>query len=235
MHEVARDSLHYNLLLASLSRADSDLLDPYLTVIDSEQGLLLQEAGDPIEHVYFPHTGMISVLAVMRSGDAVETATIGHEGAVGTAAGLGARIASGRAVQQIAGRSSRISAKHLAAAVNENHRIRDMIIKCTDVQMALVQQSAGCNALHPVQARLCRWLLQSRDRSVTDVITLTQEFLSEMLGVHRTTVTLLGRDLQALGLISYRRGKIEIIDRRGLEQRACECYATVLHKNAEIL
>ncbi|HEX3496643.1 MAG TPA: Crp/Fnr family transcriptional regulator [Methylocella sp.] len=223
----------HNLLFSSLLPKDLALLVPHFKDVVVEQGVMLQEAGDPIELVYFPQSGMISLLAVMRAGNGIETATIGREGAVGALSGLGARIAVGRAVQQIAGVSSRIAVSRFSDAVNESPGIRDLIIRYSDIQMSLVHQSAGCNALHPVAARLCRWLLQTRDRSDSDRLALTQEFLSEMLGVHRTTVTVLARELHALGLIDYRRGRIEIINRSGLEKKACECYATVRRKTDE--
>lgn len=224
----------HNLLLASLLPKDLALLVPHLRDVAIKQGVVLQEAGDPIELVFFPQSGMISLLAVMAAGNGIETATIGREGAVGALSGLGARTAVGRAVQQVAGISSRIAASRFLSAANESPGIRDLIIRYNDIQMSLVHQSAGCNALHPVEARLCRWLLQTRDRSDSDCLSLTQEFLSEMLGVYRTTVTVLAHELHALGLIDYRRGQIEIINRSGLETKACECYATVRRKNDEI-
>jgi CRP-like cAMP-binding protein len=187
--------------------------------VASLAGRWIVVTGDPIEQVYFPLTGMISLLAVMETGNAVETATIGREGPVGAMSGLGARTATGRAVVQLMGVSVRIAVARFVEATNQSPALRDLVIRYNDVQMALVQQSAGCNALHHVDSRLCRWLLQTRDRSDSDAIPLTQEFLSEMLGVQRTTVTMLARELQDLGLIHYRRGHIEIRDRPGLEHR----------------
>jgi CRP-like cAMP-binding protein len=223
-----------NRLLASLVPADFALLAPHLKEVSPKQGVFLQEAGDPIEQVYFPQSGMISLLAVMEAGNAVETATIGREGAVGAMSGLGARTATGRAVVQVMGVTARITVARFIEAVNLSPALRDLVIRYNDVQMALVQQSAGCNALHHVDSRLCRWLLQTRDRSDSDVLPLTQEFLSEMLGVQRTTVTMLARELQDLGLIHYRRGRIEIRDRSGLERKACECYDVVRRKTDEV-
>ncbi|MEJ0018484.1 MAG: Crp/Fnr family transcriptional regulator [Acetobacteraceae bacterium] len=170
---------------------------------------------------------MISLLAVMESGDGVETATIGREGAVNTMAGLGGRRAAGRAVVQVAGMSSQILASRFQSAANESPSIRNLIVRYNEAQVSAVYQSVGCNAIHRVEARLCRWLLQTRDRTPSDTLPLTQEFLSEMLGVQRTTVTLLARQLQDAGLIRYRHGRVEIVDRRGIEQKACECYSTV--------
>jgi CRP-like cAMP-binding protein len=171
----------------------------------------------------FPQSGMISVLATMQEGKAVETATVGREGGVGIMAGLGGRRAAGRAVVQLEGRASQIPVAPFRAAIDRSVGIRDLIVRYNETQMGLIQQSAGCNALHHVEKRLCRWLLQTRDRSDSDVLSLTHEFLSEMLGVQRSSVTLIARQLQTEGLIRYRRGQVDIVDRDGLEKKACEC------------
>jgi CRP-like cAMP-binding protein len=223
-----------NRLLAALQPADFSLLAPHLKVTRFKQGAVLQEAGDPISQVYFPESGMISVLAVMQGGNGIETATIGREGAVGIMAGLGSRRAAGRAVIQVEGESSQISALNFRTIFDQSPSIRELILRYNDVQMALVQQSAGCNALHHVEKRLCRWLLQTRDRCDNDILPLTHELLSEMLGVQRTTVTVVARALQAEGLVRYRRGQIEIIDRDGLEKKTCECYEFVRAKSDEV-
>lgn len=224
-----------NRLLGRLTPEDFALLLPHLKDVHFDQGILLQEVDDPIEMVYFPHTGMISLLAVMESGVGVETATIGREGGVNTMAGLGGRHAAGRAVVQVEGTSSQILASRFESVVNERTSIRNLMVRYNDAQISAVYQSVGCNAVHRVEARLCRWLLQTRDRTGGDILPLTQEFLSEMLGVQRTTVTLLARQLQDAGLIRYRHGRVEIVDRHGLEQRACECYKTVRGKMQRVL
>jgi CRP-like cAMP-binding protein len=223
-----------NRLLSALQPKDFALLAPHLKDLHFKQEIVLQEAGAPIAHIYFPQSGMISVLAAMREGMAVETATVGREGAVGIMAGLGGRRAAGRAVVQVEGRSSQISVAPFRAAVDRSEGIRDLIVRYNDAYMALIQQSAGCNALHHAEKRLCRWLLQTRDRSDSDVLSLTHEFLSQMLGVQRTSVTLIARQLQAEGLIRYRRGRVEIIDRDGLEKRACECYEVTRCKSEDV-
>jgi CRP-like cAMP-binding protein len=224
-----------NGLLAALRPADFSLIAPDLTDISLAQGFVLHECGDAIKHVYFPQSGMISLLAVMQNGTAVETATVGREGAVGIMAGLGSRIAPHRAVMQIEGVVSRIAAARFEAAANGNASIKDVVVRYGDVLMMMVQQSAGCNALHGLQSRLCRWLLQTRDRNDSDRLPLTQEYLSQMLGVRRTTLNLIARDLQDAGLIRYRRGKIDILDRSALEARACECYAVIKRRSEEFL
>jgi CRP-like cAMP-binding protein len=215
-----------NRLLGILPAADFALLHPHLTQSHYELGVLLQEAGAPIEQVYFPQNGMISLLAVMRDGNGIETATIGREGAVGVMAGFGGRYSPSRAVMQIAGDVSQIESASFRTIVENSAAIRDLVVRFNDVQMALVQQTAGCNALHDVEKRMCRWLLQTRDRCDSDVIPLTQEFLSEMLGVQRTSVTMIARGLQAAGLIKYRRGRIDLVDRDAVEKKSCECYET---------
>jgi CRP-like cAMP-binding protein len=219
-----------NRLLAALEPADLALLSPHVKHRHLTQGMVLQEAGDPIEAVYFPESGMISLLAVMEAGNGVETATIGREGAVGVMAGFGGRSATGRAVVQLEGEFSQIGVAQFQNAMSQSPAMRSLLARYNDAQVTLVYQVAGCNALHQVSRRLCRWLLQTRDRGDSDIIPLTHEFLSEMLGVQRTTVTMLAKELQELGLINYRRGRIEIADRARLEQRACECYETARRK-----
>lgn len=216
-----------NRLLGVMLPADVLLLAPHMKNSRFEQGAMLQDAGERIENVYFPHNGMISRLALMRDRRAIETATVGREGAVGVMAGLGSRRSASRAVAQVAGDVSQIAAARFRAAVETSDALRNLVVLYNDVEMALVQQTAGCNALHHVQERLCRWLSQTHDRCDSDAIPPTREFLSEMLGVQRTSVTAIARVLQRAGLIKYQRGRIDIIDREGLEKKSCECYETV--------
>jgi CRP-like cAMP-binding protein len=219
-----------NRLLAALPPKDFSLIASDLKDISLAQGVVLQEAGEPVEHVYFPQTGMISLLAVMQDGREVETATVGREGGVGTITGLGSRISPHRSVVQIEGSVSRIPAAKFQAAVNASAAIRDIAVRYSDSLMMMVQQSAGCNALHGLESRLCRWLLQTRDRNDGNHLPLTQEFLSQMLGVRRTTLTLIAQDLQS----AYRRGHIEIVDRNGLEAKACECYGVIRRQSEAV-
>jgi CRP-like cAMP-binding protein len=216
-----------NRLLAALPAADLALLTPHLKDMALEQGVILQEQGERVDQVYFAHEGMISLLAVMQQGDAIETATVGREGAVGSLAGLGPRRSHTRAVVQVAGTASRITAARFCKAAGESQAIRDTIVRYGEMLLIQVQQTAACNALHDVEERLSRWLLQARDRVDENTIRLTHEFLSQMLGVRRPTVTVVARMLQDAGLIRYHRGHIEIVDRQGLEARACECYAVI--------
>jgi CRP-like cAMP-binding protein len=216
-----------NRLLASLSHTDASRLTPSLSVGSFEQGRVLAEPGDETEQVYFPHTGMISLLAVMQDGKAVETATIGSEGVVGAMAGLGLHVALTRAVVQTPLIASHIAAAQFRKLVQASDPLRNLVMRANEMLLGQVQMTAACNALHPIQARLARWILQSRDRVEDNIIPLTQELLSEMLGVRRSSVSEVASALQAAGLIRYSRGTIEIVDRKALEGAACECYETI--------
>src|SRR5262249_54748236 len=154
------------------------------------------EPGDRIDQVYFPHDGIISLLAVMQQGNAIETATIGYEGAVGSLAGFGPRRSHTRAVVQVPGTASRMPAVRFREAAQESKAVCSLVIRYNEMLLIQVQQTAACNALHAVEARLSRWLLQARDRLESNSINLTHEFLSQMLGVRRTTVTVTAHMLQ---------------------------------------
>jgi CRP-like cAMP-binding protein len=190
-------------------------------------GAVLQEAGDPVEHIFFPQCGMISLVVVTQDGAVLEAATVGREGSIGIHGGFGRRIAFTRAVSQIASRCSYLPAERFRKAIDGNDAIRELIERYTELMLAESHQITICNAKHNAEARLCRWLLQTRDRIESDTLPLTQELLSEMLGVRRTTVTLVARALQAAGFIKYRRGVIHIKDVQGLKEGACECYAAI--------
>ena len=216
-----------NRLLDLLAPADFSVLAPHLKDVPLERGRVLYDTGNEIEHVYFPHSGMVSVVVVMPDGETVETATIGREGAVGLTVGLGLRVARSRAIVQLPGSAARIPAARVAQAAHGSETLRNLVANHADRLLAQVQQSVACNALHDVEARLCRWLLQTRDCTGSDTLPLTQEFLSQMLGVRRTTVTLIARMLQTAGMIHYRRGLIHIRDVAALQEAACDCYRVV--------
>jgi hypothetical protein len=172
---------------------------------------------------------MVSLVAVMRNGATVETMTAGRAGVVGASAGLGSRRVLGRAVVQLPGVAARVPSAQFLAAAKQSETIRDLIVRYNDLTLIQIQQSVACNALHPLEARLCRWLLQSHDCADGGTVLLTQELLGQMLGVRRTSVTLTARLLQCAGMIRYRRGLVQIVDRTALEKTACECYAAVRH------
>ena len=216
-----------NRFLATLPPHDFALLAPHLRTVTLERGAMLHDAAEEIERVYFPHNGMVSLVAVMQSGATIETATIGRAGVIGASAGLGAKHSVGRAIVQLPGTAAWLSASQFHAAANGSQAIRDLIVRYNNLLLAQVQQSVACHALHTMEARLCRWLLQTRDCIDGDAILLTQEFLGQMLGVRRTTVTIAARLLLSAGLIRYRRGLIQIVDRPKLEKLSCECYAVI--------
>jgi CRP-like cAMP-binding protein len=221
----------FNRFLRTLPPHAFALLAPHLRTIALERGVMLHDVGEEVEHVYFPHTGMVSLVAVMQSGATVETATIGRSGAIGASAGLGATSTIARAIVQLSGTAAWISAAQFRAAANQSEPLRALIVRYNDLLLAQVQQSVACNALHALEARLCRWLLQTRDCIDGDTMQVTQDFLGQMLGVRRTTVTNAARMLQGAGLIRYRRGHIQIVNRPALQEIACECYAVVKHNS----
>jgi CRP-like cAMP-binding protein len=216
-----------NRLLAALPPADFDLLTPDLDVVALHQDEALLRAGDQIEHVFLPHSGAVSLMINMANGKTVATAAIGREGGVGLLSVLGPSPSAITAVVRAAGTASRIPASRFHAAFTRSAAIRQLVQTHVRALLIQLQHSAACNALHPVEARLARWLLHFRDQIDHDVLPLTQEALSEILGVRRTTVTLLMRNLRATGAIrSDRRGQIEI-DRSRLAAAACECHDTM--------
>jgi CRP-like cAMP-binding protein len=223
-----------NKLLASLPRDHFDRLLPHLSVVSLQQGIVLTEAGDEVDQIYFPHDGMLSLLAVLRDGKAIETATVGREGVVGAMAGLGLYKSLVRVVVQMPLTCSRIAAPHFRTAVAASETIRNLCIRYNEVLLSQARVTAACNALHPIEARFCRWLLQSADRSAGDTVALTQEFLAEMLGVRRTSVTEVASRVQNAGVITYSRGVIKILNRPALMRMSCECYETLLDQSAAL-
>jgi CRP-like cAMP-binding protein len=221
-----------NKLLAALPRDQFDRLLPHLTSISLPQGLVLYEAGDEVDQVYFPHYGMLSLLAVLRDGKAIETATVGREGVVGAMAGLGLYKSLVRVVVQMPLALSKIAATHFRTVTGGSEAIRNICIRYNEVLLSQARVTAACNALHPIEARFCRWLLQSADRAASDTVPLTQEFLAEMLGVRRTSVTEVATKVQNAGVITYSRGVIKILDRPALMRMSCECYETLLDQSA---
>jgi CRP-like cAMP-binding protein len=216
-----------NALLCALDLATYDQLAPHLTLVEFERGDVFYEPGQPMDAVYFPHSGVVSLLSVMHDGSAVETSTIGRESAVGLMAAMTRVAAFSRIVGQAAGAASRIDAERMRAIAQTSPLLRDIVLRHCDALLANAQQSVACNALHDVEERFCRWLLTCHDRTSSDELSLTQEFLAMMLGVQRTTVSQVAGLLQDAGLIRYQRGRMIIVDRAGLERRACECYGLI--------
>jgi CRP-like cAMP-binding protein len=221
-----------NKLLASLPRDHFDRLLPHLVTVSFQQGLVLVEAGNEVDQVYFPHSGMLSLLAVLRDGKAIETATVGCEGVVGAMAGLGLYKSLVRVVVQMPLTCSKIAASHFRTVAAGSDPVRNLCVRYNEVLLSQARVTAACNALHSIEARFCRWLLQSADRATDDTVALTQEFLAEMLGVRRTSVTEVASKVQSMGAITYSRGVIKILDRPALMRMSCECYETLIDQSA---
>ena len=229
---MAESTLHGyrdNRLLAALPPESLASMAESLQSVSLPAGAVLAEPGATFDEIIFPTTGLISLLVVTKRGVAIETTMIGREGAIGLHRAFGERKSFARARTQVGGKFLTIRAASFAQIVKEHAAVRELIGRYTEVLLAETQQIAACNAIHDASSRLCRWLLQGADRAGSEKLPLTQEFMAQMLGVRRTTVTLLAQALQKKGLIKYSRGQITIVDRRGLEACACECYHIIQH------
>ncbi|MBM6582997.1 Crp/Fnr family transcriptional regulator [Microvirga sp. BT689] len=216
-----------NRLLAALEPDDFATLEPHFEVISLARGQVLYEPGDVIGHVYFPHEAIISLVNVMEDGATNEVAVFGREGVVGLLSVLVTREAFGRYLVQMTGSASRIAFEQLNEVRNTRPKLRQLFMNYGEAFLAQTFQTVSCNALHPVEARCCRWILAMHDRAEGDTLPLTHEFLSEMLGVQRSSVSVVTRTLQTAGLIRQSRGSITVLDRAGLEETTCECYGKI--------
>ena len=223
---MARSS-EQNRLLAALPRQDYQRLAKHLEPVSLAFGEVLYEPGGRIDHVYFPRRGVVSLLTVVGAGKAAEVGVVGNEGVVGGSAALGIDVSHLRAVVQGGGTAVRIASLRLRRELRVHGLWYRELFRFTHALMGQVAQTAACNRFHRVEARLARWLLSTRDRVHSNRFYLTHQFLSLMLGVRRVGVTAAAAGLQERGLIAYRRGNIELLDSRGLEAAACECYQAV--------
>ena len=224
-----------NLFLDQLSDDDFKRLEPYLKIMRFKQRAVLFEADQEIKQVYFPTGAVVSLVVALGSGEMVEAAMVGADGVVGASAALDGRISLSRGIIQLSGDIVVCSIDGLKSAALQSPKLLSLLIRHEQTLYAQAQQSAACFASHQVEARLCRWLLRARDLSGTDTLPFTQEYLAEMLGVRRTSVTDVAHTLQAAGLIKYARGKIQILDAEALQDAACECYETVKRHYAMLL
>jgi len=216
-----------NGILQRLSDKTLALIVPHLRNVKLAQGTILHEAGEAITTVYFPLSGMVSILAVLQSGQAIEAGVIGREGFIGGYVGVRGWRPFGHAVMQMSGEAMVLNVRHFKRAYDASDEFRSLVNGYQLVMYFQAQQTAACQALHRVEARMCRWLLHAQDVVGGDTLNLTQEILSRMLGVRRTSVSGSANKLQADGLVSYKRGVIRILDRNGLEESSCECYGAV--------
>jgi CRP-like cAMP-binding protein len=224
-----------NGILHRLPAKVQAFLAPHLRKIALVSGAVVHETGVPISSVYFPLSGMVSMLAVLRNGAAIETGVIGREGFVGGYYGTRGWRSSGHAIVQMHGEAQRLNVRPFRKAYDDSEEFRGLINGYQSVVYFQAQQTAACQALHMIEPRMCRWLLQAQDAVGGDTLELTQEFLSHMLGVRRTSVSASANKLQDDGLIGYKRGVIRILDRKRLEKAACECYAAVRAAIADAL
>ena len=224
------DILTRNRLLAMVSEEERDRLAPELEVVALDLREHVYTEDEPIEHVYFPITGVLSLVSQMKDGRGIEVATIGNEGMIGLPVFLQATMTSAhRAFCQVPGQSLRMDARSFGDLVNgsQNGGLHRALHRYTQALMSMIARAVACNALHSVEQRASRWLLITHDRIGGDEFLLTQEFLGQMLGVTRPSVNEVARQLQDEGAIDYSRGRITILDRPALESRTCECYGVI--------
>jgi CRP-like cAMP-binding protein len=218
---------HQNHLLAALPDGDFARIAAHLELMPMRLGDVLYESGARMRHVYFPTTSIVSLLYVMADGASAEIAVVGNEGMLGISLFMGGETTPSRAVVQSAGHAYRLKAELLKDEFGRFGPTMHLLLRYTQALITQMAQTAVCNRHHTVDQQLCRWLLLSLDRLSSNDLTMTQELIANMLGVRREGVTEAAGKLQEAGLISYRRGRITVLDRAGLEARSCECYQVV--------
>jgi CRP-like cAMP-binding protein len=224
-----------NTLLAALPAADWARMEVDLEPCWLPLGQAMYESGAQLSHIYFPTTAIVSLLYVLMDGSSVEMAVVGREGLVGVALFMGGDTTPSRAVVQSAGWSYRMTGRLLKEEFSRTGAMAQILLRYTQALLTQMAQTAVCNRHHTIDQQLCRWLLLSLDRLETDQVEMTQDLIANMLGVRREGVTDAAGKLQSAGLISYRRGLINVLDRPGLELRCCECYAVVKREYDRLL
>jgi CRP-like cAMP-binding protein len=224
-----------NLILAALPSADYQRLLPQLELVEMGLGHSLYESGGHLQHVFFPVEGIVSLLYVTQGGNSAELAVVGCEGMIGVSLFMGGETTPNRAVVQSACKAYRLPAQVLKAHFAEGGAMQLILLRFTQALITQISQTAVCNLHHSVDQQLCRWLLLSLDRLPENRLQMTQELIANMLGVRRQGVTESAGKLEHEGLIRYSRGLITVLDRPGLEKRACECYAVVKSETARLL
>jgi CRP-like cAMP-binding protein len=231
-------SLHnpsQNHLLAALPAGDFERLSPHLELVPMALGKVLYEPGGQLRNAYFPTTSVVSLRNVMHSGASAESAGVGNEGVVGIALFMGGNTTSSSAVVQIAGHAYRLDARLLKEEFDRAGWMQKLLLRYTQALITQMSQTAACNRHHTVEQQLCRWLLLTIDRVPSHEVIMTQELIASMLGVRREGIVEAAGRLQRAGFISYRRGHISVLERSGLETRACECYAVVKTELSRLL
>jgi CRP-like cAMP-binding protein len=216
-----------NHLLAALSAAERERIDPHLELVPMPLGRVLYESGDTLLHVYFPLDSIVSLLYVMENGASAEISVVGNEGLIGVALFMGGETTPSRAIVQSSGYAYRLLGRRLKEEFHRHGELQILLLRYTQALITQMAQTAVCNRHHSVDQQLCRWLLLSLDRLSSNRLIMTQELIANMLGVRREGVTDAAGKLQKLGVIQYARGQITVLDRPRLEQLSCECYAVV--------
>ncbi len=223
-----------NLILLSMSDSEYSLLRPHLEYVDLPNHLVLHEGGGRVEFAYFLNRGLISLVVVMKDGKTAEAGIVGNEGFIGTPAAVGLSRSPLQAVVQISGDGFRVEVAALQNTLESTPHLRLMLGRYAVVQGMQVAQTAACNRLHDVQQRLARWLLMAQDRVDSESLPITHDFLATMLGTDRPSVTLAAGVLQKKKIIEYTRGAVKIVNRKKLEDSACECYGITQQYNGEL-
>lgn len=224
-----------NRLLGLLPDVDRERLLPAMERVTGKLGDLVFERNEPVAFVDFPLGAVISIVVMMEDGAVVEAGTVGNEGMCGLPLVLGAQRSPSRAFYQVPGEALRMSARAFKEELARGGAFRDIMERYAQCFLIQVSQSAGCNRVHPVEQRLSRWILMSHDRVGRDELLLTQEIMSQMLGVRRASVSVVAAMLQKAGFIRYSRGVVTVLDRAGLEASACECYGVVRAEEERLL
>lgn len=227
--------MYGNRLLDALSRSQPEALRSRLTTIDFVHGDLVAEASAGIRRAVFPRSGLISMVVDLKDGDRIEAAMIGYDGAVGGAAAFGASIHLCTAFAQLPGSAWVLKADDLIDLAAADRAFRNALFAHEQFLLAQAQQTAACNAKHTIPQRLSTWLLRARDVAGADELLLTQEHLAHMLGVQRASVSMFASQLQEKGLIHYRRGRLHVVDERGLAAEACECHTSLRQRHQDLL
>ena len=236
MYAVAPPSISpRNRLLALLPADTFERLRPHLSPVDLTAGQAIYDSGRPADWIYFPTTAVVSFVHTTQSGATTEVGLVGNEGVLGLALLLGAKSLPDGAMVQITGQALRCRGEVVAAEFWRGGAFQHLLLRYLQTLITQISQTAACNQMHSVEQRLCRWLLLCLDRVESDCLTMTQEFLSGMLGDRRESVTLAAGNLQSLGLIQYARGRMLVLNRAGLEGRSCECYQVVRTEIARLL
>jgi CRP-like cAMP-binding protein len=215
-----------NSILARVSAVDLKNIEPHLRIVELQHGRVLAESRHRVPQVYFPHSGIISCVVETENGSAIESGMIGYDGVFGATQALDDKISLHKVMVQVPGRATMVDADHLKAVANSSPDFLKLLMKHESFFLGQVQQTTACNALHSVEQRMCKWLVRMHDL-VGSELPLTQEFMAQMMGVRRTSVTGVASQLQKEGLISYHRGKISILSMELVQKRSCECHRAV--------